>query len=85
MRWDDLVKLTKLLNNQEYKEAVEFFSKLDWDDMAISVFVYGFDLTKCELLIPIKDRICSVKTEDLRVAIRLSLIEETLNKSEYSK
>ena len=47
----------------------------DWDDQCIDMFVTGYDLTQCVFLSPIKDRICQAKTNDLKVALRLSAIQ----------
>lgn len=81
MKWEDKVNMVRLLNNGLYQEAVDLFSKeQDWDEQAVIMFITGFDLTKCNLLEPIKERICNVTTEDFRTAMRLALIQEHFNK-----
>lgn len=81
MKWEDKVNMVRLLNNGLYQEAVDLFSKeQDWDGQAVIMFINGFDLTKCNLLEPIKERICKVTTEDFRTAMRLALIQEYFNK-----
>ena len=81
MEWEDKVKMVYLLNNGLYQEAVDLFSKEeDWDEQAVTMFVCGFDLTKCGLLEPIKERICNATTEDFKTALRLALIQEHFNK-----
>lgn len=81
MKWEDKIEMVRLLNNGQYKEAVDFFSKeQDWDEQAVEMFVNGFDLTQCELLEPIKERICSVKVVDFRTAVRLAVIQDLFDK-----
>ena len=81
MTWDDKGEMIRLLNNGMYKEAVDFFGKeKDWDDQAVEMFVLGFDLTQCELLEPIRERITSVQTYDFRTAMRLAHIQLELDK-----
>ena len=79
MTWENKIEMVKLLNNEKYEEAVELFGKeQDWDDQAVEMFVLGFDLTQCEFLEPIKERITTVKTNDWRTAVRLAVIEQKL-------
>lgn len=81
MTWEDKGEMIRLMNNGLYKEAVELFSKeQDWDDQAVTMFVFGFDLTQCNLLEPIKDRITKVQTEDFRTALRLGVIQAYFDK-----
>ena len=81
MEWEDKVKMVDLLNNGLYQEAVDLFGEeRDWDGQAVIMFINGFDLTKCSLLEPIKERICNATTEDFRTALRLALIQEHFNK-----
>lgn len=76
MNWDDKIKLVTALNNGKYEDAVEMMRmENDWDDQCVDMFVNGFDLTKSNLLSPIKDRICSTDTNSFRVALRLSAIQ----------
>ena len=75
--------MVSLLNNGKYKEATEMFAnETDWDDQAVNMFVTGFDLCKCELLEPIKERLCHWDTDDFRTAMRLAYIEQQLCGSE---
>ena len=81
MKWEDKGEMIRLLNNGKYEEAVGFFGKeQDWDDQAVEMFVLGFDLTKCALLEPIRERITKVNTPDFRTAMRLAVIQEELDK-----
>ena len=76
MTWEDKIEMVKLLNNGKYKESVDLFGKEeDWDEQSLSMFVSGFDLTQCDLLEPIKERITKVETNDYRTALRLGLIQ----------
>ena len=82
MKWEDKAEMIRLLNNRLYQEAVDLFSKeQNWDGQAVTMFVFGFDLTKCDLLEPIKERLCQVATEDFRTAMRLALIQEYFNEN----
>ena len=85
MDWNNKTELAKLLNNQKYEEAISMFSKEDeWDYQAIEIFVTGFDITKCDLLEPIKDRFLKLEDEKIvdslsfRSSIRLLTIIEIL-------
>lgn len=81
MTWEDKGEMIRLMTNGLYKEAVELFGKeQDWDDQAVAMFVFGFDLTQCNLLEPIKDRITKVQTEDFRTAFRLGVIQAYFDK-----
>ena len=76
MTWEDKIEMVKLLNKGKYEEAVDFFGKEeDWDEQALSMFLFCFDLTQCELLEPIKERITKVETNDYCTAMRLGLIQ----------
>ena len=75
MEWENKVEMIRLLNNGLYEEAVKKFGEeKDWDEQAIEMFTLGFDLNRCELLEPIKDRILSVQSSDFRTAMRLAVI-----------
>ena len=81
MTWENKTEMIRLLNNEKYEEAVDFFRKEnDWDDQAVEMFVLGFNLTKSELLNPIKERIVNVTSPDFRTAFRLAIIQEELEK-----
>lgn len=76
MNLENKTELVTALNQERYNDAVEMMRiEKDWDDQCIDMFVNGFDLTKCNFLIPIKDRICTTETNSLRIAIRLSAIQ----------
>ena len=80
MEWNDKVSLAKLLNNGKYAEAVDFLKGKDIDAQAMDIFITGFDLTKVELLQPIKDVILSYDSQllDWRSAVRLETAKELL-------
>lgn len=79
MSWEDKCKMVSLLNNGNYKEAVDLFAKeQNWDDQAVDMFVTGFDLTQRELIEPIRERLSTVTTDNYRVAIRLAALDELL-------
>ena len=85
MDWNNKTELAKLLNNHKYEEAISMFSKEDeWDSQTIEIFVTGFDITKCDLLEPIKDRFLKLEDEKIvdslsfRSSIRLLTIIEIL-------
>lgn len=80
MEWNDKVELAKLLNNDKYAEAVDFIKGKDIDAQAMDMFITGFDLTKIELLQPIKDVILSYDSQllDWSSAVRLETAKELL-------
>lgn len=80
MEWNDKVELAKLLNNDKYAEAVDFIKGKDIDAQAMDMFITGFDLTKVELLQPIKDVILSYDSQllSLRSALWLGTAKELL-------
>lgn len=80
MEWNDKVELAKLLNKGKYAEAVDFIKGKDIDAQAMDMFITGFDLTKIELLQPIKDVILSYDSQSLdwRSAIRFETAKESL-------
>lgn len=83
MEWNDEMELCTLLNNGNYAEAVEFIRNKDIDPRAMDVFITGFDLTKFQMLQPIKDIILSYDSGKLgwRNSFRLELLKEELLKS----
>ena len=79
MSWEDKCKMVSLLNEGNYKEAVNLFAKeQDWDDQAVDMFVTGFDLTQCELIRPIKERFRAITTGNFLVSIRLAALNKLL-------
>lgn len=83
MEWNDKIELCTLLNNGNYAESVEFISNKDIDPQAMDMFITGFDLTKYQMLQPIKDIILSYDSRklDWRSSYRLELLKEKLTKS----
>ena len=80
MEWNKKVEMVRLLNNEKYEDAVELFGEeKDWDEQAVEMFILGFDITKCNLLEPIKERLLSLRVCDFRTAMRLSLISTILD------
>ena len=80
MTWENKVEMIRLLNDKKYEEAVKIFSEEpDWDEQAVEMFLYGFDLNEFELLRPIKDRLLATRVGDLRMAIRLAYLDNYLN------
>lgn len=80
MTWDEKIELAKLLNNCQYKDAVEFVSNKEIDPQAMDIFVTGFDLTKIELLKPIGSIIIQYEPDklDWRSGLMLETIKEAL-------
>ena len=86
MTWEDKTEMIRLLNNRELDKAVEMFTKeTDWDDQALTMFIFGFPLTEYKVLEPIKDRLLSAKTNDFRTAMRLAYLEDMFNGKEFPK
>lgn len=83
MEWNDRIELCTLLIHGNYAEAVEFLMHKDIDPQAMGMFITGFDLTKFQMLQPIKDIILSYDSSklDWRSSIRLELLKEKLLKS----
>ena len=84
MSWEDKCKMVSLLNEGNYKEAVDllFAKEQDRDDQAVDMFVTGFDLTQHELIEPIKERLRAITTSNFFVAIRLFALNNKLLKSD---
>ena len=78
MTWDEKAIMVRLLNDGDYKTAVEYLSTKDVDNQAMDMFVTGFSLTEMELLNPIKDLIVNFDSNnlDLRSGIRLETMKE---------
>lgn len=78
MTWDEKAIMARLLNDGDYKTAVEYLSTKDVDNQAMDMFVTGFSLTEMELLNPIKDLIVNFDSNnlDLRSGIRLETMKE---------
>lgn len=83
MEWNDKIDLCTLLNNENYTEAVEFVRNKDIDPQAMDMFITGFDLTKFQMLQPIKDIILSYDSSklDWGSSFRLELLKKELLKS----
>lgn len=80
MEWNDKIELCTLLNNENYAEAVEFIRDKDIDPQAMDMFITDFDLTKFQILQPIKDIILSYDSSklDWSSSLRLELLKEKL-------
>ena len=78
MTWDEKVEMVKFLNNGNYEEAVSYISGKEVDNQAMDMFVTGFDLTKMELLKPLKDFIMNFDSGllDFRSGLRLETMKE---------
>lgn len=82
MTWDEKVEMVGLLNNGQYKEAVEYIRNKEIDPQAMDMFVTGFDITEYELLRPIEDVITSYDSNSLdwRSGVRLETMKQFLKK-----
>ena len=80
MTWDEKVVMVKLLNDGDYEDAVSYISEKEVDNQAMDMFVTGFDLTKMELLKPLKDFIMNFDSGllDFRSGLRLKTMKEYL-------
>lgn len=78
MTWDEKIEMVKFLNNGEYEQAVSYISGKEVDNQAMDMFVTGFDLTKMELLKPLKDFIINFDSGllDFRSGLRLETMKE---------
>lgn len=78
MTWDEKVVMVKLLNDGDYEDAVSYISQKEVDNQAMDMFVTGFDLTKMELLKPLKDFIMNFDSGllDFRSGLRLETMKE---------
>ena len=80
MTWDEKVEMVKFLNDGNYENAVSYISEKEVDNQAMDMFVTGFDLTKMDLLNPIKDFIMNFDSGllDFRSGLRLEIMKEYL-------
>ena len=80
MTWDEKIEMVKFLNNGEYEQAVSYISGKEVDNQAMDMFVTGFNLTKMELLNPIKDFVLNFDSGllDFRSGLRLETMKEYL-------
>ena len=89
MKWEDKVEMARLFNNGKYQEAVELFGRQDdWDEQACDMFVTGMDLTKCELCLPLDERIQQVQASwlpDFRAQLRWSVLQAELENLKAKK
>lgn len=78
MTWDEKIEMVKFLNNGEYEQAVSYISKKEVDNQAMDMFVTGFDLTKMNLLNPIKELIMNFDSGLLgfRSGLRLETMKQ---------
>ena len=84
MTWEDKVEMVRLFNNGLYEEAIDFFGKQDdWDVQACDMFVTGMDLSKCEMCLPLDERIQKVEAATLqgfRSQMRWAMLQVELDK-----
>lgn len=80
MTWDEKVEMVKFLNDGNYENAVSYISEKEVDNQAMDMFVTGFDLTKMDLLNPIKDFVMNFDSGllDFRSGLRLETMKEYL-------
>lgn len=80
MTWDEKIEMVKLLNNDQYKETVEYVQDKVIDPQAMDMFVTGFDISECELLRPIETIIMTydLNSLDWRSGLRLETMKEYL-------
>ena len=80
MTWDEKVEMVKFLNDGNYENAVSYISEKEVDNQAMDMFVTGFDLTKMDLFIPIKDFVMNFDSGllDFRSGLRLETMKEYL-------
>ena len=80
MTWEEKVEMVKFLNDGNYENAVSYISEKEVDNQAMDMFVTGFDLTKMELLNPIKDFVMNFESGllDFRSGLRLETMKEYL-------
>ena len=80
MTWEEKVEMVKFLNDGNYENAVSYISEKEVDNQAMDMFVTGFDLTKMELLNPIKDFVMNFESGllDFRSGLRLEIMKEYL-------
>ena len=78
MTWEEKVVMVKFLNDGNYEEAVSYISGKEVDNQAMDMFVTGFDLTKMDLLNPIKDFVMNFDSGllDFRSGLRLETMKE---------
>ena len=80
MTWEEKVEMVKFLNDGNYENAVSYISEKEVDNQAMDMFVTGFDLTKMDLLNPIKDFVMNFDSGllDFRSGLRLETMKEYL-------
>ena len=80
MTWDEKVEMVKFLNDGNYENAVSYISEKEVDNQAMDMFVTGFDLTKMDLLNPIKDFVMNFDSGllDFRSGLRLETMKKYL-------
>lgn len=78
MTWYEKVEMVALLNLNNYEDAVSYISKKEVDSQAMDMFVTGFDLTKMNLLNPIKELIMNFDSGllDFRSGLRLEMMKQ---------
>ena len=78
MTWYEKVEMVALLDLNNYENAVSYISKKEVDSQAMEMFVTGFDLTKMNLLNPIKELIMNFDSGllDFRSGLRLKIMKQ---------
>ena len=80
MTWEEKVEMVNFLNDGNYENAVSYISEKEVDNQAMDMFVTGFDLTKMDLLNPIKDFVMNFDSGllDFRSGLRLETMKKYL-------
>ena len=78
MTREEKVEMVKFLTAGNYENAVSYISEKEVANQAMDMFVTGFDLTKMELLKPLKDFIMNFDSGllDFRSGLRLETMKE---------
>ena len=87
MTWYEKVEMVALLNLNNYEDAVSYISKKEVDSQAMDMFVTGFDLTKMNLLNPIKELIMNFNSglPSFRSNLRLEIMKQHFADNGISK
>lgn len=89
MTWEDKVEMASLFNNGQLEEAISFFGRQeDWDLQAIDMFVTCINLFKCELCLPLDERIQKINASSLpsfRSQLRLAMLQRRLDELQGRK
>lgn len=77
MKWEDKIQMVKLLNNNKYKEATEFFIQHeDWDNwndlQALDMYITDIDLTYAEECRQLEEKLNHIQTNYSKLFDKLS-------------